>query len=62
MKTLILFPHPENKNIFYNANQIVKIEKESMSIYVFYFTNGDRIRVFDIDIINKVREIADIKF
>lgn len=62
MSKIILIPHPDNRNIFYNANQIIKIEKEAMSIYWFHFTNGDRIRVFDIEVINKVREITDIKF
>jgi hypothetical protein len=62
MSKIVLIPHPDNRNIFYNANQIIKIEKEAMSIYWFYFTNGDRIRVFDIEVINKVREITDIKF
>jgi hypothetical protein len=62
MSKIILIPHPDNRNIFYNANQILKIEKETTSIYWFHFVNGESIRIFDIDVINKVREVTDIRF
>ncbi|EKT4550743.1 hypothetical protein JE952_002399 [Flavobacterium psychrophilum] len=62
MSKIFLIPHPDNKKILYNITQVVKIEKETTSIYWFEFSNGDRIRVFDIDVINKVREFSNIQF
>lgn len=62
MSKIVLIPHPDRKGVFYNASQIVKIEKEAVSIYWFYFSNGDRIRFINIEVINKVREITDIMF
>jgi|GEM_PF-5677659 hypothetical protein len=62
MTKLVLIPHPDNRNIHYNSNQIVKIVKETGGIYWFHFTNGDIIRISDIDVINKVRETSDIRF
>lgn len=62
MTKIVLIPHPDKKDIFYNANQILKIEKETTSIYWFQFTNGDRIRIFNTEVLNKVREITDIRF
>lgn len=59
---IILIPHPEKKDVFYNTSQIVKIEKEAVSIYWFSFVNGDRVRFSNIEVINKVREITDIRF
>jgi hypothetical protein len=59
---IVLIPHPDNKSIFYNANQIVKVEKEAVSIYWFSFANGDRVRFFNPEVINKVRDITDVKF
>ena len=35
MTEIVLIPHPDKKTVFYNANQIVKIEKEAMLIYWF---------------------------
>ena len=29
---------------------------------MFCFTNGETVRVSDIDVINKVREISDLRF
>jgi hypothetical protein len=62
MSKLILIQDPDNKGTFYNANHILKIEKESTSIYWFHFVNGESIRVFDIDTINRVRDTCDIRF
>lgn len=62
MSTLNLIPHPEDKNIFYNIKHIVKIEKETYSIFWLTFKNGERIRFYDVDTINKVREFSDIEF
>lgn len=62
MPKIVLIPHPDNRKIFYNANQILKIEKETTSIYWFHFINGESIRVYDIEIINRVREVTDIRF
>jgi hypothetical protein len=62
MSKIILIQHPDNRNIYYNANQIIKIEKETTSIYWFHFSNGESVRIYDIDIINKIREITDIRF
>lgn len=62
MGKIILIPHPTDRKINYNLSQVVKIEKESTAIYWFYFSNGESIRVCDIEIINKIRENTDIKF
>lgn len=62
MSKIVLISHPENRNIHYNIKHIVKIIKETTSIYIFHFVNGDFIRVYDIDVINKVREYSDISF
>tara|TARA_B100000749_G_C18125746_1_gene341758 strand:- start:85 stop:264 length:180 start_codon:yes stop_codon:yes gene_type:complete len=56
-----LIPHPENKDIFYNINQVVKIEKESYSIYWLTFSNGESVRFYDIDVIQKIRKHSDIE-
>ena len=62
MSKIVLIPHPDNRKVFYNVNQILKIEKETTSIYWFHFINGESIRVCDIEVINKVREVTDIRF
>ena len=62
MNKIILIPHPDKRDSFYNINHIVKIEKESLAIYWFTFLNGERVRIFDIDSINKIREYTDIRF
>jgi hypothetical protein len=62
MSKLILIPHPTERNINYNLSQVVKIVKESTAIYWFHFSNGENIRIYDIDIINKIRENTDIRF
>jgi len=62
MSKIVLIPHPTIKDTFYNVNHIVKIEKEATSIYWFTFVNNDRVRFYNIEVINKVREFTDIRF
>jgi hypothetical protein len=62
MSKTILIPHPDNKNIYYNLSQVVKIVKESTLIYWFHFSNGESVRIFDIDVIDRVRQNTDIRF
>ena len=62
MSNTILIPHPDNKNIYYNLSQVVKIVKESTLIYWFYFSNGESVRICDIDVIDRVRQNTDIRF